>query len=78
MSYTEIEQDTSASKKAPPPSPDLLSMDEQKSITSSLQFVVGMGVVPHLQSGVGVPLERRSKLGHLFPVCQSKLLSLYM
>ncbi|XP_062575035.1 transport and Golgi organization protein 6 homolog isoform X2 [Saccostrea cucullata] len=47
--------------EAPPLSPDSLSVSHQKTVLSLLQFIVVLGVCPHLQPGVGIPIERRSE-----------------
>ncbi|XP_061197020.1 transport and Golgi organization protein 6 homolog [Saccostrea echinata] len=51
--------------EAPPLSPDTLSVSHQKTILSLLQFIVVLGVCPHLQPGVGIPIEKRSEYGKL-------------
>ncbi|KAK3086381.1 hypothetical protein FSP39_017636 [Pinctada imbricata] len=51
--------------KAPPLSPDTLGMGQQKTIQTTLQFVVILAICPNLQPGVGVPIERRSEFGKL-------------
>ncbi|XP_038126155.1 transport and Golgi organization protein 6 homolog [Cyprinodon tularosa] len=48
---------------APPLPPDVLSVSQQKTVSSALQFVVSLGLCPYLSTGVGVPLGRRSAFG---------------
>lgn len=48
---------------APPLSPDILSVTQQKMLASALQFVVSLGLCPYLAPGVGVPLAQRSAFG---------------
>ncbi|XP_066278108.1 transport and Golgi organization protein 6 homolog [Branchiostoma lanceolatum] len=55
---------------APPLSPDTLSIAQQKTLATALQFVVCLGVCPNLLPGVGIPLERRSGFGKLLKTSQ--------
>ncbi|KAM6222577.1 transport and Golgi organization protein 6 homolog [Rhynchocyon petersi] len=48
---------------APALSPDTLSICQQKTVQSALQFVVTLGVCPYLMPGVGVPLRHRTEFG---------------
>lgn len=48
---------------APSLSPDTLSVSQQKTVQSVLQFVVTLGVCPYLRPGVGVPLRYRTEFG---------------
>ncbi|XP_037671717.1 transport and Golgi organization protein 6 homolog [Choloepus didactylus] len=48
---------------APALSPDTLSISQQKTVQSALQFVVTLGVCPYLIPGVGVPLRYRTEFG---------------
>ena len=48
---------------APALSPDTLSISQQKTVQSVLQFVVTLGVCPYLAPGVGVPLRVRTEFG---------------
>ncbi|KAM5208039.1 transport and Golgi organization protein 6 homolog [Hipposideros larvatus] len=48
---------------APALSPDTLSIAQQKTVQSVLQFVVTLGVCPYLMPGVGVPLRYRTEFG---------------
>ncbi|XP_010960840.2 transport and Golgi organization protein 6 homolog isoform X1 [Camelus ferus] len=48
---------------APALSPDTLSISQQKTVQSVLQFVVTLGVCPYLVPGVGVPLRYRTEFG---------------
>uniref|UniRef100_H3CNZ9 Transport and golgi organization 6 homolog (Drosophila) n=1 Tax=Tetraodon nigroviridis TaxID=99883 RepID=H3CNZ9_TETNG len=49
--------------QAPPLSPDVLSVTQQKTLASALQFVVSLGLCPYLAPGVGAPLAHRSAFG---------------
>lgn len=53
------------SEMAPPLTPDVLSVAQQKTLGAALQFVVSLGLCPYLAPGVGVPLGRRSAFGKL-------------
>ncbi|KAL1784371.1 transport and Golgi organization protein 6-like isoform X1 [Sigmodon hispidus] len=48
---------------APALSPDTLSISQQKTVQSVLQFVVTLGLCPYLMPGVGVPLRYRTEFG---------------
>lgn len=48
---------------APPLPPDVLSVTQQKTLGTALQFVVSLGLSPYLAPGVGVPLGCRSAFG---------------
>ncbi|XP_055991916.1 transport and Golgi organization protein 6 homolog [Sorex fumeus] len=48
---------------APALSPDTLSISQQKTVQSALQFVVTLGLCPYLMPGVGVPWRCRSEFG---------------
>ncbi|XP_036608684.1 transport and Golgi organization protein 6 homolog isoform X2 [Trichosurus vulpecula] len=48
---------------APVLSPDTLSISQQKTVQSALQFVVTLGICPFLLSGVGIPLRCRTEFG---------------
>ncbi|XP_059761466.1 transport and Golgi organization protein 6 homolog isoform X1 [Balaenoptera ricei] len=48
---------------APALSPDTLSISQQKTVQSVLQFVVTLGVCPYLVPGVGVPVRYRTEFG---------------
>ncbi|XP_022367571.1 transport and Golgi organization protein 6 homolog [Enhydra lutris kenyoni] len=48
---------------APALSPDTLSISQQKTVQSALQFVVTLGICPYLMPGVGVPLRCRTEFG---------------
>ncbi|XP_068116227.1 transport and Golgi organization protein 6 homolog isoform X2 [Hyperolius riggenbachi] len=50
---------------APALSPDTLSIAQQKTVQSALQFVVSMGICPYLLPGIGLPLQHRSEFGAL-------------
>uniref|UniRef100_G3WCW0 Transport and golgi organization 6 homolog n=1 Tax=Sarcophilus harrisii TaxID=9305 RepID=G3WCW0_SARHA len=48
---------------APALSPDTLSVCQQKTVQSALQFVVTLGICPFLLTGVGIPLRCRTEFG---------------
>ncbi|XP_044519086.1 transport and Golgi organization protein 6 homolog [Gracilinanus agilis] len=48
---------------APVLSPDTLSISQQKTVQSALQFVVTLGICPFLLPGVGIPLRCRTEFG---------------
>uniref|UniRef100_A0A8C6RMG2 Transport and golgi organization 6 n=1 Tax=Nannospalax galili TaxID=1026970 RepID=A0A8C6RMG2_NANGA len=48
---------------APALSPDTLSVSQQKTFQSVLQFVVTLGVCPYFMPGVGIPLRYRTEFG---------------
>ncbi|XP_058135777.1 transport and Golgi organization protein 6 homolog isoform X2 [Dasypus novemcinctus] len=48
---------------APALSPDTLSISQQKTVQSVLQFIVTLGVCPYLIPGVGVRLKDRTEFG---------------
>ncbi|XP_012585876.1 PREDICTED: transport and Golgi organization protein 6 homolog isoform X2 [Condylura cristata] len=52
---------------APALSPDTLSISQQKTVQSALQFVVTLGLCPYLMPGVGVPLRSRTAFGAIVP-----------
>ncbi|KAI8479639.1 Transport and Golgi organization protein 6 [Branchiostoma belcheri] len=55
---------------APPLSPDTLSVAQQNTLSTALQFVVCLGICPNLLKGVGVPLEKRSSFGNMLQTSQ--------
>uniref|UniRef100_A0AAR2KNG3 Transport and golgi organization 6 homolog (Drosophila) n=1 Tax=Pygocentrus nattereri TaxID=42514 RepID=A0AAR2KNG3_PYGNA len=68
---------------APPLPPDVLSVAQQKTLGTVLQFLVTLGLCPYLAPGVGVGLERRSAFGaavecavrrDVAPPCERRLL----
>ena len=61
------EKDSSRTKPndVPSLSPDVLSFAQQKTVATSAQLVVCLGICPGLLPGVGVPVERRSAYGGL-------------
>lgn len=68
---------------APPLPPDVLSVAQQKTIGTVLQFLVTLGLCPYLVPGVGVSLELRSAFGaavegavqrDVAPSCERRLL----
>lgn len=50
-------------ESAPPLPPDVLSVSQQKTLSTALQFVVSLAICPYLAPGVGVPLGHRSVFG---------------
>lgn len=48
---------------APALSPDTLSISQQQTVQSALQFVITLGLCPYLMPGVGVPWRCRSEFG---------------
>ncbi|XP_067651346.1 transport and Golgi organization protein 6 homolog isoform X2 [Haliotis asinina] len=51
--------------QVPPLSPDVLSIEQEKTVLTTLQFTVCLGICPHVDKGVGIPVERRSGFGKL-------------
>uniref|UniRef100_A0A3P9IVY3 Transport and golgi organization 6 homolog (Drosophila) n=1 Tax=Oryzias latipes TaxID=8090 RepID=A0A3P9IVY3_ORYLA len=60
---------------APPLPPDVLSVSQQKTLSTALQFVVSLGLCPFLAPGVGMPLGHRSAFGAVVEklICQEAL-----
>ncbi|GAA6101740.1 transport and Golgi organization protein 6 homolog [Tachysurus ichikawai] len=72
-----------ASEAAPPLPPDVLSVAQQKTLGTVLQFLVTLGLCPYLVPGVGVSLALRSVFGvavehavrrDVAPPCEHRLL----
>ncbi|XP_026873806.2 transport and Golgi organization protein 6 homolog isoform X2 [Electrophorus electricus] len=72
---------------APPLPPDVLSVAQQKTLGSGLQFLVTLGLCPYLSLGVGVSLGLRSAFGAAVkgavrcdapPPCERRLLTTVM
>lgn len=72
-----------APEAAPPLPPDVLSVAQQKTLGTLLQFVVTLGLCPYLAPGVGVSLALRSAFGvavegavcrDVAPPCERRLL----
>ncbi|KAF7699020.1 transport and Golgi organization protein 6 homolog isoform X2 [Silurus meridionalis] len=68
---------------APPLPPDVLSVAQQKTLSTVLQFLVTLGLCPYLEPGVGVSLALRSAFGiavkaavcrDVAPPCERRLL----
>lgn len=53
---------------APPMPPDTFSEAQKKALMTALQFVMCFGILPALQPGVGLPLEKRSGFSELLKV----------
>lgn len=47
------------------PATNLLSMQQEKIIGSSIQFVVCLGIIPNFLPGVGLPLEKRTGFSNI-------------
>ncbi|XP_045675012.1 transport and Golgi organization protein 6 homolog isoform X1 [Phyllostomus hastatus] len=62
-SFNPRKADPRTPEAAPALSPDTLSISQQKTVQSVLQFVVTLGVCPYLMPGVGVPLRCRTEFG---------------
>ncbi|XP_062860250.1 transport and Golgi organization protein 6 homolog [Trichomycterus rosablanca] len=54
---------TRVSDTAPPLSPDILSVAQQKTLGTVLQFLVTLGLCPYMTPGVGLSLALRSAFG---------------
>ena len=63
--FKKREKRTLKPSEGPALSPDTLSVNQQKIVLSVLQFTVVLGLCPHLQPGIGIPIERRSEFGKL-------------
>ncbi|KAB5574851.1 hypothetical protein PHYPO_G00213890 [Pangasianodon hypophthalmus] len=72
-----------APEAAPPLPPDVLSVSQQKTLGTVLQFLVTLGLCPYLVPGVGVSLALRSAFGvavegavrcDVAPPCERRLL----
>ncbi|XP_048590647.1 transport and Golgi organization protein 6 homolog [Nematostella vectensis] len=50
---------------APKLGADALSISDQKSVLTCVQFVVSLGLCPYLLPGIGIPLEKRTGFGEL-------------
>ena len=61
--------------EAPPINPKTFGNIEQKTLITAVQFVIGMGLMPYLYSGVGVSMQQRSKFGSALSV---SLLSFFL
>ncbi|XP_052819144.1 transport and Golgi organization protein 6 homolog isoform X2 [Mya arenaria] len=73
-SISEFENKTEEREKKsalPEMSPDTLSFQDQKLVSTSVQFVVCLGICPNLELGVGVPLELRSGFSKLVKYSES-------
>lgn len=55
---------------------DALSIEQQKVFINTMQFILCLGVYPHLAKGVGIPLERRSGYGLLLTSSVSDIQSI--
>lgn len=59
----QIVRNIRVSDPAPPLSPDVLSVAQQKTLNTVLQFLVTLGLCPYLTPGVGLSLKLRSSFG---------------
>ncbi|XP_072278694.1 transport and Golgi organization protein 6 homolog isoform X1 [Pyxicephalus adspersus] len=64
-SFTPPKPNLKTPEAVPALSPDTLSITQQKTVRSALQFVVSMGICPYLLPGIGLPLQHRSEFGAL-------------
>jgi hypothetical protein len=51
--------------QGPPLSPDTLSVGQQKSVLTAIQFVIVLGLSPNLEEGVGLHANKRSGFGEV-------------
>ena len=81
-SSTEVDPDTAAlagkekpkrPQDAPPLTRCALSVTHINTVRKALQFVACLGICPNLSSGVGIPLQHRSKLVTLAPLSVATL-----
>ena len=54
--------------EAPPLPADSLSVGDQKTVLTAIQFVVILGICPNLLKGVGLPVEKRSGFASLINI----------
>jgi hypothetical protein len=52
--------------QGPPLSPDTLSVGQQKSVLTAIQFVIVLGLSPNLEEGVGLHANKISGFGTPF------------
>ena len=58
---------------------DALSISQQKSVTSLLEMLVVLGILPNLLPGVGIPVIKRSDfLQIMFKVCILRLFLVFI
>ncbi|GFG37493.1 hypothetical protein Cfor_00861, partial [Coptotermes formosanus] len=72
-----LSEKTSKCKGKEQPTADLLSVSQQKTIRTCLQFVISMGVLPSLLPGVGISLAARSTSSHKLKVEELVVLEKY-
>ncbi|KAK3742163.1 hypothetical protein QZH41_020476 [Actinostola sp. cb2023] len=58
--YLENTTESQQRQQNPKLNPDALSVNDQKTILSCIQFIVCLGIYPNLLPGVGIPVEKRS------------------
>ncbi|XP_019360908.1 PREDICTED: transport and Golgi organization protein 6 homolog [Gavialis gangeticus] len=59
--YSPAPPNLRTAEMAPALSPDTLSISQQRTVQSALQFVMTLGLCPYLLPGVGVPLQHRTE-----------------
>ncbi|XP_014771732.1 transport and Golgi organization protein 6 homolog [Octopus bimaculoides] len=55
---------------------DILSIMQQKVFSSTMQFIIYLGVYPYFAKGVGIPLQQRSDYGSLLLSCKPEAKSI--
>lgn len=60
------------------PAADILSVSQQKTIRTCLQFVISMGVLPSLLPGVGISLAARSTSSQKLKVEELVILEVHL
>jgi len=60
LELVNILQEGDIKLKGPSLDPDVLSISQQKNVSSLLEMIVVLGILPNLVPGVGLPLEKRS------------------
>ncbi|GAB1600409.1 transport and Golgi organization protein 6 homolog [Argonauta hians] len=55
---------------------DILSIKQQKTFSTTLQFIIYLGVYPYYAKGVGIPLQQRSDYGSLLLCCKPEAKSI--
>uniref|UniRef100_A0A8C8S1H7 Transport and golgi organization 6 homolog n=1 Tax=Pelusios castaneus TaxID=367368 RepID=A0A8C8S1H7_9SAUR len=59
--YRPAKPNPRSAEAAPALSPDTLSISQQRTVQSALQFVITLGLCPYLLPGVGLPLKSRTE-----------------
>ena len=60
----DVSKETIMTEVVPLPA-DALSVSDQNTVLTTIQFIVTLGMCPNLLPGVGVPLQKRSEFAHL-------------